>query len=391
MSSVTLKERTFRLVAAVAVVAAIGSLVACGDDDNATDARGEPGGELTTVRIGTQPYYDYQFFKVAHRLGIDKEFGLNLVDVPKPGQTAYADLARGAIDIAASCESCALPAIANFPKLRNFLITELFKGFVLIGRQDDGVPQYKTYADFLKTAGGNKDRATSEFVASLKGREFAINPAADGAVLGALLEHGALTPADVKITPFPDEVKAALAFISGTGDYYFGSLPQELRMLTSPDLKDRFVEAGPADLFPLNYANFAATSDWLESNEDTAVRLVAVWFRVTRYLYEKPDELLLIIAKELESQTGGLLTDEQTKLAITKFNYFAPFEKAYETYFDPRSPTWEGNALEKLYAEAEEQGQIPKGTDYRNHEVSSKYFKLLQERSDLVEIIKRPL
>jgi ABC-type nitrate/sulfonate/bicarbonate transport system substrate-binding protein len=346
---------------------------------------------LTTVRIGTQPYYDYQFFQVAHDLGIDREFGLNLVDVPEPGQTAYPQLAAGAIDVAASCESCALPAISNFPQLRDFLITELFKGFVLIGRTVNGRPQFKTYFDFLRADAANQQKAGADFAATLKGRSFAINPAADGSLFGALLAHAGLKPADTKVISFPDEGKAALAFISGAGDYYFGSLPQEVRMLTSADLKGRFVEAGPASLFPLNYANFAATSSWLASHQDVATRLVAVWFRVTQYLYQQPGRLLAIIARNLQSQTGGLLSSYQTKVALTKFMYFAPFANAYATYYNPKSPTWQGIALRELYQQAEEQKQISPGTNYWTYEVDAKYFSLLEKRPDLIKKIEAPI
>ncbi len=350
-----------------------------------------PASGLTTVRVGAQPYYDYQFFRIAHDLGIDKEFGLNLVDSPQPGQTAYPQLVRGDIDIAASCQSCALPAIGNLPDLRDFLITEQFKGFVLIGRSANGAPQYPTYQETLASSGGDPAKAQAAFVATLRGKKFAINPAADGALLSSLLAHANLTQADVQVISFPDEVKAALAFISGAGDYYFGSLPQELRMLTSDDLRGRFVEAAPSDLFPLSYSNFAATSGWLAKNEDTAVRLVAVWFRTTRYLYEKPDRLLQLIAENLQAETGGLLTPEQTRVALSRFNYFAPYEQAYASYFDPKSPTNEGVALAELYQQAIADKQIPDGTKYTDYEVSAKYFDLLTKRDDLVQKIKAPL
>lgn len=366
-------------------------LVACGPSGGDGSGGGASDVGLTKVRIGTQPYYDYQFFKIAHDLGVDREFGLDLVDVPEPGQTAYPQLARGDIDIAASCESCALPAIANFPTLRNFMITELFKGFVLIGRATEGAPERQTFDQVLSASGGDPQKAAADFVATLRGRSFAINPAADGALLGALLSHAGLTPNDVQVIAFPDEATAALAFISGSGDYYFGSLPQELRMLTSPDLRGRFIEAGPAELFPLNYANFAATSQWLDNNEDTAVRLVAVWFRVTRYLYEKPDRLLKIMSTEMASQTGGVLTDEQTRIALTEFMFFAPYEKAYATYFDPKSSTFEGIALSELYQQAEDLEQIPQGTDYSVYETSAHYFALLTQRPDLLRLLQAPL
>ena len=372
------------LAAVAAILLPLGFLAGCGTS-------GTSAGNLVTVRVGTQPYYDYQFFTVAHDLGIDKQFGLNIVTISEPGQTAYPQLAAGSIDIAASCESCALPAIVNFPQLRDFLITELFRGFVLIGRADNGRPEFKTYSDFLAADGGNQAKAASDFVTTLKGRTFAINAAADGSLLGALLANAGLTPRDVKVVSFPDEAKAALAFIAGTGDYYFGSLPQEVRMITSLDLKSRFVEAGPASLFPLNYANFAATSSWLSSHRDVATRLVAVWFRVTQYLYERPQMVLAIIARELQSQTGGLLSNYQTQVALTKFMYFAPLTKAYATYYDSSSPTWQGIALKELYQQAAAQGQIPDGTDYWTYEVDATYFALLMKQPDLIKKIEAPI
>jgi ABC-type nitrate/sulfonate/bicarbonate transport system substrate-binding protein len=372
------------LVGALAALLAVAP-AACDGDQQKTE------GGLTTVRVGTQPYYDYQFFSVAHELGVDREFGLDLVTVAHPGQTAYAQLARGDLDITASCESCLLPAIENLPGVRNFLITNLFKGFVLIGRSQNGKPQFTTYAETLAANGNDPEKAKAAFVRTLRGRNFAINPAADGALLGALLAHGGLTSSDVRVTSFPDEVKAALAFIAGTGDYYFGSLPQELRMLTADDLKTKFVEAGPAELFPLNYANFAAMSGWLENNEDTAVKLVAIWFRVTRYLDEKPERVLGIIARTLQAETGGVLSDEQTRLALTRFMYFAPYDKAQATYFDPSSPTRETLALEELYRQARADKQIPATAQYADYEVSARYFTLLTGRTDLIQKINAPL
>ena len=382
-------KRNFAIL--FAALAFLGMAAGCSSGGNASPSGGSSAGGLVTVRVGTQPYYDYQFFTVAHDLGIDRQFGLNIVTISEPGQTAYPQLAAGSIDIAASCESCVLPAIDNFSQLRDFLITELFRGFVLIGRAKNGVPEYKSYDDFLKADSGNQAKAASDFVATLKGRTFAINDAADGSLLGALLANAGLTPSDVKVISFPDEAKAALAFIAGTGDYYFGSLPQEVRMITSPDLKSQFVEAGPASLFPLNYANFAATASWLRSHQDVATRLVAVWFRVTQYLDQKPGLVLGIIAKELESQTGGLLTNSQTQIALTKFMYFAPYTSAYAAYYNHSSPTWEGIALKELYQQAAAQGQIPAKTNYWTYEVGSTYFALLMKRPDLIKKIEAPI
>ena len=131
--------------------------------------------------------------------------------------------------------------------------------------------------------------------------------------------------------------------------------------------------------------------EWLDENEETAIRLYAVWFRTTRYLYEDPDRLLAIIGESLKAATGGLLTPEATMTALSKFNHFPLFEDAWKTYFDPDSTTYFGTANEELFTEAANQGQFPKEITWDQIQVGDKYFNLLAERQDLIDIINAPL
>ena len=50
---------------------------------------------------------------------------------------------------------------------------------------------------------------------------------------------------EVQLLNFADDQKAATAFLSGTGDFYIGSLPQERRLLS---MEDRFVNAGGSEV-----------------------------------------------------------------------------------------------------------------------------------------------
>lgn len=376
-----------RLGAVVSLIAMLSFAAGYGSSSSAT----ETSEGLTKVLIETQPYYDFKFFDVAKELGIDREFGLDLTIITTPEQFSWRKLARGDVDIAASCPTCILPAIGELPNLRDFMINQVFEGFVPIGRLKDGKPERPTYDGYLEENGGDVNAALTSFAKSLNGSSWSITPEIHKANVQIMLEKGGLTLDDIKIIPFPDETKSALGFIHGEGDYYFGSLPQSVRLVSAPELKDQFVVAGSAKLFPTAFGTFAALQEWLDENEETAIRLYAVWFRTTRYLYERPDQLLEIISESLKAATGGLLTPEATMTALTKFNYFPLFEDARKTYFDPNSPTYFGTANEELFTEAARQGQFPKEITWDQIEVGDKYFEKLEARQDLIDIINAPL
>ena len=374
-----------RLGACMSLIAALGIAAGFGTSSSAK------ADDLTEVIIETQPYYDFKFFDVAKELGIDKEFGLDVTILTTPEQFSWRKLVRGDVDIAASCPTCVLPAIGELPNLRDFMINQVFKGFVPIGRLKDGKPERPTYSGFLAENGGDVQAALVSFAKSLKGSSWTVTPEIQKANMQLMLAKGGLTLDDVEIIPFPDETKSALGFIHGEGDYYFGSLPQSVRLVSAPELEGQFVIAGSSDLFPTAFGTFAAMQEWLDENEETAVRLYAVWFRTTRYLYEEPDRLLEIIGESLKAATGGLLTSEATNAALVKFNYFPLFENARKTYFDPGSPTYFATANEELFTEAANQGQFPKEITWDQIQVGDKYFALLEARQDLIDIINAPL
>ena len=84
------------------------------------------------------------------------------------------------------------------------------------------------------------------------------------------------------------------------------------------------------------------------------------------------------------------MTPEATMTALSKFNHFPLFEDAWKTYFDPDSTTYFGTANEELFTEAANQGQFPKEITWDQIQVGDKYFNLLAERQDLIDIINAP-
>src|SRR3990172_9998442 len=98
-----------------------------------------------------------------------------------------------------------------------------------------------------------------------------------------------MTLADVTIINLPDDEKAALAFIGGTGDFYMGGLPSEINILQNHGDEFELIGGseilGPAGLW---YSQVASSADWLAANEDVALKLMALSYRFNRYVNEQP-------------------------------------------------------------------------------------------------------
>ena len=78
--------------------------------------------ELTPVRVGMTPFFDYQFFSVAKEFGWDKELGLDLRFewLTQSGPSIQA-LANGSLDTVNTCVVCNYPFYESVPEMKNFL------------------------------------------------------------------------------------------------------------------------------------------------------------------------------------------------------------------------------------------------------------------------------
>lgn len=183
--------------------------------------------ELASVRVAMTPFFDYQFFSVAKEFGWDKELGLDLqfTWLTQSGPSIQA-LANGSVDTVNTCVVCNYPFYESVPEMKNFLTVNQFKGFVVLGRQGKS----KSYKEFLAEL-GDAEQAKKATIEQLKGKTFPIYLANYQPLLAAVLEQAGLSISDVKTINFPDDEKAALAAISGEGDFYIGGLPSEINLL----------------------------------------------------------------------------------------------------------------------------------------------------------------
>lgn len=380
----------------LALVTALTVLASCGGDDandDASDASADSGTATETVKVGLGPYYDFTLFEVASKLHLDRKLGIEL-QIDNFPAVPTTQLRRGDIDVGYSAPTAGFPVYEQFPEYRDFMIANQFKGFTLVGRPGE----VKPYDEYLDEAGGDDAAAKREFVSNeLPGKSFCVVKELTIATLSGMFELGDVSVDDVTITDFADQAKAANAFIRGECDFYTGAVPQIARLLYSEDFKGKFVVAAPHEAFGpgkegvLFFSTFATTSDWLEKNPETAKKLVAMWFRATRYLKERPEQTAPIVAEAVRATTGGLFDDKTTRSVMSELLVFPTFEEAESLYFDPDAPTNYFKSVNDLFKNAVKEGQVPGNLKAEEFQATEETFDALRADKKLVAYIKSPL
>ncbi len=117
-----------------------------------------------------------------------------------------------------------------------------FKGFVVIGR----IGQSKTYEELLAELGSARQGQDRRHRANQAAKTFPVYLANYQPLITAVLGQAGLTIDDIQTINFADDEKAALAFISGEGDFYIGGLPSEINLLMNHS--DQFQLIGGAEI-----------------------------------------------------------------------------------------------------------------------------------------------
>lgn len=341
--------------------------------------------ETYTVRVGRTPFFDYQFFEIAQSFGWDEELGIVFEDtwLTQSGPAMQA-LANGSIDMAGSCVVCNYPFYESIPELRNFNTVNQFKGFVVIGRQGAS----KSYDEFLAEL-NDPEEAKVATIQQLKGKTFPIYEANYMPLLTAVLEQGGLTIDDITTINFPDDEKAALAAIGGEGDFYIGGLPSELNLLMNHPEDFKLIGGseilGPAGLW---YSNLTATEQWLEENEEAALRITAMVYRFNRYIQEDLDKVLPLVGEAMSAHSGVATSMDDLRFTFDTFLEFRTYQQDAETTYDPDSDLyWEDSAAYYVAKSTE----LPADADYKIQNPLNEWFEKFLAREDLLEWVDTPL
>ena len=341
--------------------------------------------ELTSVRVGMTPFFDYQFFSVAKKFGWDKELGVNLKFewLTQSGPLIHA-LANGSLGTVNNCVVCNYPFYWSVPEMKNFLTVNQFKGFVVIGRQGKS----RSYQEVLAEL-GDAEQAKRATIAQFKNKTFPIYLANYQPLLTAVLEQAGLKFEDVKTINFADDEKAALATIGGTGDFYIGGLPSEINVLMNHSDEFKLIGGseilGPAGLW---YSNVASSENWLSKNKEAALRIMAMSYRYNRYVREDIASILPIVVKAMNAHSGVATDLKSLRFIFDNFLEFRTYQQDATTTYSPESPLfWETSA--KYYVEKSK--ELPKGADYKLQNPLNSWFEKFLKRKDLLKWVDKPL
>ena len=354
----------------------------------------EPKGGV--IRIGATPSYDDRLWSYAASIGMDTRIGLDLEIIPFVS-IPYTQLQTDEIDMLFSCQICYGTIIGEFPEYRNYLITNQYQGFVLIGRAGETV----VYEEALERL-GDEEAAMAELAESMRGKEFVKTEGFPTTFERGLLENIGLTfdpddtaNQDVVFKYYPSMEAMNFGYLSGEADYYTGNLSAQARMLYSEELAGEYVVAAPLELFGASailYSTEGVRADWLEENPETVLRSLAIWYRASRYLDAYPEIVGEFVGEEAKDQTGGTsLGAFVTSRIMTELNYFPLLDDAKDYMFTPGELTYFGNVVADSFASGREEGYIAEGVDWQDHEVQEVWFNRLLEREDLVAWINAPL
>lgn len=344
------------------------------------------GQDVPTVRIGITPYSMYQIWNDAAKMGIDQDFGIKL-ELKNVAQTVNGVqlMIRGDLDVTSGTPAEHLPLVEQAPQVKNFSTVGFFKGFIFVGRQGKVTPFDQLVEQYgLAQA---KEMRLKEF----KGKKFAVIPQR-GPLIADALDQVGLSIDDVTLLKFADDQKAAAAFIGGEGDFYMGSLPQERRLLS---MGDQYVNAGgsrilgPAGLW---YDTMLSTPKFMSDNRETALRTLAVWYRLVDIWDQNPDLLAPTAAQALSKLTGGDFSVDEYKTLQTQYDDFISIDEALRGFYNPNSPLYWANPVDYYINAAVKSGDLSskvKGADYFSQ--SESLFYDLMSRPDLLKKIYAPV
>ena len=313
-----MKNTAFRIVAILGLLALV--ISACQPAAPAEETAAptaEPGaaaGELIHVRLGISPFQDCLLPMIGIENGWFEEEGLDVEPVILGWTEVQEALAAGEVDVAWNNISSVVATHEQWPDFVYLYGVNIFDGGAALMAR----PEFLT-ADEFEAQGMTREEAVDAAIQQLRGHTVVTTGNTDmgQAVIGAAYRHGLDWTTDFEIVDLnPDEGLAA--FLSGTGDFYLGGIPQRTRA-TQEGMKA--IVAG-AELAPPPLNGLVTTSQWAAANEDVILRMIHVWFRIVNYVETNREEGAEIVLSILNEQTGAAMTLED----------FNTFWQNYEHY-----------------------------------------------------------
>src|SRR5581483_1206916 len=127
------------------------------------------------------------------------------------------------------------------------------------------------------------------------------------------------------------------------------------------------------------------------ANQNTAKKLIAIWYRATRYLLQDPAKATPVIASTIKVSTGGVFSPSTVQRLMTTLLTFPTIQQAKTLYFSKSSPYYFFASVSSLFKNAQQIGQVPKGTTVDQFQVEEPLFNSVLSDPTLMKYINAPL
>lgn len=257
----------------------------------------QPAAETSKIRYGVSPFQDTLLPIVGEELGCYEDQGLDVEFVILGWTEVQEALAAGEVDVAINNISSVIAIHEQWPQFVYYYGFNIFDaGAALMAR-----PEFKSVEEF-EAEGMSREDAVQAALEQMKGHTVVTtgNTDMEQAVLGSASRAGLDYQNDLEIVDLnPDEGLAA--FLSGTGDFYLGGIPQRTRA-TQEGMKPIVVGA---DLAPPPINGIVTTKDYAAENPEELSKLLNCWFEIVNYIEENTEEGANIVLDILNEQTGA--------------------------------------------------------------------------------------
>lgn len=267
--------------------------------------------EKVKITIGISAFQDTLLPIIGQEKGWYEEAGLDVEFETLAWNAIMPAMASNSIDVAVYNTTGVIAAYAQMPDTVFLYPWNIFaEGQALMGRGDG---KTKTVEDFEKE-GMEHAAAVKASVEQLRGKEIITTLGTDmGKAVEAVCKNNGLTPKDYTIIDM-DTDQGLAAFISGSGDFYLGGIPQRTRL----EAEGYIAVAVGADLCPVPINGWVTSNAFYEKNEEALLKLQQVMFRIVRYTRYNMEEVGTIITDKLNASTGSEMTLEQFELYFNK-------------------------------------------------------------------------
>jgi ABC-type nitrate/sulfonate/bicarbonate transport system substrate-binding protein len=269
----------------------------------------------TKITIGISPFQDTLLPIIGQEKGWFKKAGLDVTFQTLAWNAITPALASKSIDVAVY-NTTGVIAVQNKLKDIVFLYPwNIFtEGQALMGRSRVGV---KSVKDF-EAQGMKHSEAVKATVEQMRGKTIITTMGSDmGKAIVEVTKNNGLAKKDYTIIDMdPDQGLAA--YISGSGDFYLGGIPQRTRLEQEGYLT---MLVGP-DLAPVPINGWVTTQSFVNKNEKALLKLQNVMFKIIRYTKANTEEVGKIITDKLNSETGASMS----------VKHFAKFFNEIEDY-----------------------------------------------------------